>query len=1090
MKQLLFILCLLITGTVVGQEALVERMKAELNYNFSVLKEQPVPAYYISLRTDEVDWANCTANLGHLTAIGVKFSPTNRLSATMRVGSKELDNTHESTSPQNMIGYNITLDNNEKDFRNTIWTHLDNLYKQEFNDYEKVKANLAVKVGQEDKSPDFSEEIAENYFEERITWDELNIDLNKWNDKVKLYSAAFNENSDLIQGIASFDARIVRTVSVDTEGRDLAYNTIYFRLGINAETMADNGMILPLHKSWWAHSLDEMPSDEEVIAAAKEISKTLSALRVAPEAESYTGPALLAPEAAGVFFHEIFGHRIEGARMKQDADGQTFKKKVGELVLPKHFSITFDPNLKYYKGKYLAGYYPVDDEGIRGQQVDIIKNGVLKGFLMSRTPIEGFSKSNGHGRFQLGAPFTVTRQSNMLIESTQKKSHNELLKQLRKEAKAQGKEYAYYFKDVSGGYTQTSRYSANAFNVSPLVVYRIYVDGRPDELVRGVDLVGTPLAMFSQIDATGIEYGIFNGYCGAETGSVPVSAVSPAVLVKKIETQKKAKGQDQAAILPKPQAEINTSGLSDQDIIAQSIKKEVDRSLAGLKKDNLQPPFFISYTLRDGNRIQMTSSNGGLASYYAFPYRDYNPRILIGDYQLTDENFETQRGGTPGTPLGAEANEEGIRYTMWRNIDPLYKRAAETYEQKTSALKQIELPEKDRELPDWDQAPVVKQIFPDKEINMEVDYYVKYLNELSAILAESTPNLYSNISLEINQSTIYFYNTEGTEYRIPYNFVFLGAHIVQKDEKGMDSRSGWTYCWGDPKELFTPEEFKKEARRIASVLEGVLSAKKLEETYSGPVLFEGDAVKTAFYDNFFSQGFSLVANRKMLNASGQAMGGNSLEEMIGKRITASGISVEDLTGTPEYNGCPLLGYSPIDAQGVVPAERTVLIEDGVLKTLLNDRVPTDKVRHSTGHLLHLAVAGNRKNTGVVRMTHSNTKKKEELRDELLRLAQKDGYEYAYIVKTINGDSPELYRLYPDGKEERLLNARINNYNNESFKKVILTSSEEKVHNMIDGNKVSIIVPESILFEELQIQNNGMQNFSRPPLVPRPAISGE
>ena len=1088
MKQLFFTLCLLITCTAAGQDPLFDRLRAELDYNHSVLKEQPVPAYYISLRTDEVDFANCAANLGHLTAVGRKSSPTNRLSATMRVGSRELDNTHESTSPQNIFGHDITFDNNEKDFRNTIWTHLDNLYKTELSDYERIKANLAVKVGQEDKSPDFSEELAESYFEERITWESLNVDLNKWNDKVKLYSAVFNENSDLIEGTASFDARLVRTVMVDTEGRDLAYNTVYFRLGISAQTMADNGMELPLHKSWWGHSLNEMPSDEEVIAAAKEISKMLSALRVAPEAESYTGPALLAPEAAGVFFHEIFGHRIEGSRLKQEADAQTFKKKIGELVLPKHFSISFDPNLKYYKGKPLAGYYPVDDEGIRGQQVDIVKKGVLKGFLMSRTPIEGFSKSNGHGRFQLGVPFTVTRQSNMLIESTQKKSHAELLKQLRKEAKAQGKEYAYYFKDVSGGFTQTSRYAPNAFNVSPLVVYRIYVDGRPDELVRGVDMVGTPLAMFSQIDATGDEYGIFNGYCGAETGWVPVSAVSPTLLVKQIETQKKVKGQEQATILPRPQAEINAAGLSKQDIIAQSVKKEVDRSLAGLKKDDLKPPFFISYTLLDANIMQVTSSNGGLCSYGAFPARNYNSRMLIGDYQLTDENFHGQSAdGGMWSPQCAEADEAGIRYTMWRSLDSQYKRTAEIYEQKMATLKQVELPEKDRELPDWDQVPVVKRVFPDQEIDMNVDHYVKYLTEMSAILAASTPNLYSNMTLNIIQSTIYFYNTEGTEYRIPYNIIFLNANIVQKDEKGTNSSSGWNYFWDNPKELFTSEEFKKEAHRIASTLESAITAEKLEETYSGPVLFEDDAVKSAFYSNFFSQDFSLVASRKALNTSGQTVGGNSLEEMIGKRVTSSGISVEDLTGTPEYNGRALFGHTPIDIQGVVPAERLVLIENGILKTLLNDRVPTDKVRHSTGHST-LGSPG--KGAGVVRMTHSNTKTKDELRKELLRLAQEAGYEYTYVVKAINGDSPELYRLYPDGKEERLLNARINNFNTESFKKLIATSSEEKVHNMMSGSKVSVIVPESILFDELQIQNNGMQNFNRPPLVPRPKISGE
>ena len=287
------------------------------------------------------------------------------------MGSPERDNTREvreaTNSPGYILGYNITTDNNEKDLRNTIWTHLDQLYRQESQDYEKLKANMAVKVEIEDKSPDFSNDEAENYYEVPIRWNDLNIDPNHWNEKVKRYSAVFNENNDLLEGTASFNVNLVRTISVDTEGREVAYNTLSFRLILSAQTMADDGMMLPLHKSWQGHSIGDLPSDEDVIAVAHEISQMLSALRMAPVAESYTGPALLAPEAAGVFFHEIFGHRIEGARLKKETDAQTFKKKVGERVLPKHFSVTFDPNEKYYKGKPIAGYYPVDDEGIKGQ---------------------------------------------------------------------------------------------------------------------------------------------------------------------------------------------------------------------------------------------------------------------------------------------------------------------------------------------------------------------------------------------------------------------------------------------------------------------------------------------------------------------------------------------------------------------------------------------------------------------------------------------------------------------------------------------------------------------------------------------------
>ncbi len=88
-----------------------------------------------------------------------------------------------------------------------------------------------------------------------------------------------------------------------------------------------------------------------------------------------------------------------------------------------------------------------------------------------------------------------------------------------------------------------------------MVVYRVYPDGRPDELIRGVDIVGKPLASFKNILATSDQAQIFNGYCGAESGSIPVSAVSPAILVSQIETQKKQNSQRRPPILPRPEGE-------------------------------------------------------------------------------------------------------------------------------------------------------------------------------------------------------------------------------------------------------------------------------------------------------------------------------------------------------------------------------------------------------------------------------------------------------------------------------------------------------------------------------------------------------
>ena len=554
-KFLLIVLSVFITQGIFAQDEFLKTLKGEVDRNFATLKDQPVPAYYVSYRVYDTEAYYINTSFGKL----LNSSPQrNRLfHAMVRVGNHEMDNTREIKG-DNFGGNssyggtnNLVLDNNSLALRMALWNKTDQLYKDAVKQYGNVKANVAVKVASEDKSDDFSKEQTEKYYEKPIPFKNIISDIPKWEEKIKKYSAVFSENKDILNSGAYLSVELVRKYFADTDGAEIAENAYGYRISINASTVAEDGMDLPLYKSYFAYDLKDLPSDEQIIADAREMSKMISKLRKAPVAESYSGPALMTAEAAGVFFHEIFGHRIEGARLKQETDAQTFKKKVGELVLPEDFNIIFDPQIKEYKKLPLSGKYVFDDEGVRGQNVKIVENGILKSFLMSRTPIQGFPNSNGHGRGMIYYN-SVTRQSNMIIESSKAKTNTELRTMLIDEAKKTNKPYAYLFDKVAGGFTTTGRYMPNAFNVTPLVVYKVYTDGRPDELVRGVDLVGTPLAMFSQIAACGNDYDVFNGYCGAESGSIPVSCVSPTLFVKMVETQKKPKSQSQPPILERP----------------------------------------------------------------------------------------------------------------------------------------------------------------------------------------------------------------------------------------------------------------------------------------------------------------------------------------------------------------------------------------------------------------------------------------------------------------------------------------------------------------------------------------------------------
>ena len=260
-----------------------------------------------------------------------------------------------------------------------------------------------------------------------------------------------------------------------------------------------------------------------------------------------------------MFFHEIFGHRIEGHRQKDESDQQTFTKMVGSKVLPDFLSVLFDPTKKH--GRHGSErWYLYDDEGVKARPVQVVENGTLKTFLMSRSPIKGFSQSNGHGRKQAGSG-AGSRQSNLIVESSKQVSDAQLRQMLIDEIKRQGKPYGFYFEHVTGGYTTTGRSGFQSFKVHPASCLSRVPDGRPDELVRGVDIVGTPLASFARILATSDKPEVFNGYCGAESGSVPVSAISPAILVSELEIQKKAKGRDRPPLCPpRPSSAAATSG--------------------------------------------------------------------------------------------------------------------------------------------------------------------------------------------------------------------------------------------------------------------------------------------------------------------------------------------------------------------------------------------------------------------------------------------------------------------------------------------------------------------------------------------------
>lgn len=530
--------------------SLLDILKRELNREFAALKAKADPApYYMAYEVTEEQLDSESASLGAL--ISTTHEHTRGLDTTVRVGSDSFDNYHpyKGSHVQFTNFTALSLDNDPNQIRRVLWAESDRVYRLGSRRLLQLKTDEQLLAAPAAKDADFSIEPPETY--SRLP-EEYAYDTQSWEQKVRAWSAVFIQHPKVLASAVSFHAqREIRTF-VNTEGTAVQLGSNLFRIEVEGGALAPDGMGLSDFMTVEAGDPAHLPPGEVVKKKIQEVAGMLDQLVNAPPAEPIVCPAILSGRASAVFFHEIFGHRVEGHRQKDVEDGQTFTKMLGQKVLPDFISVEFDPTRMSYNGTDLIGYYAYDDEGVRARPVKVVEDGVLKTFLLSRSPVGEFVHSNGHGRRQPGFE-VVSRQSNLIVESSKQVTDSELRAKLIEEIKLQGKPYGLYFEEVSSGYTTTSRRGLQAFTVVPLVVYRVYPDNRPDELIRGVDIVGTPLASFQKILATGDHPEVFNGYCGAESGSIPVSAVSPAILVSEIETQRKQNQQQKPPILPRPE---------------------------------------------------------------------------------------------------------------------------------------------------------------------------------------------------------------------------------------------------------------------------------------------------------------------------------------------------------------------------------------------------------------------------------------------------------------------------------------------------------------------------------------------------------
>ncbi len=528
-------------------------MEKEIKRSVKKLAKARPPVYFLSYQITQWDSSYISSTLGALS-FGTS-GRNNYLEVEARVGSRQMDNTRQLKSTDSIPevyfeGEYSPLAQNPKALQTILWTNTEKAVKAAQESFLKVQTNAQTASERSDDSDDFSAPLS-TPSRDYETVNKPFVNEDKWERQLNEYSLLFKGYDFIFSSSVALSVSTNNVYFVNSEGTKLKKGRLLARLSYSLSTRNNDGMEMERFMSYDGFSLDQMPSPAKVKEDILKSIEELKTLQNAPVAEPFHGPVILKNRATAVFFHEILGHRLEGHRQKDDEFGQTFTGKVGQQIVSPIISVYDDPTMRTFNGVPLRGYYKYDDEGVPSQKVTLIEGGVLKNFLMSRSPIEGFPQSNGHGRKAVFYK-PVSRMGVTVVKAKDTVPFEELRQKLVEEIKRQNKPYGLIIEDISGGFTNTDTYNPQAFKVQPTLVYKVYPDGKPDEIIRGVDVVGTPLASLNKIIAAADDYDIFNGSCGAESGWVPVSAVAPSLLISELEVEKVNKTYDSLPLLAPP----------------------------------------------------------------------------------------------------------------------------------------------------------------------------------------------------------------------------------------------------------------------------------------------------------------------------------------------------------------------------------------------------------------------------------------------------------------------------------------------------------------------------------------------------------
>ena len=519
--------------------------------------------------------------------------------------------------------------------------------------------------------------------------------------------------------------------------------------------------------------------------------------------------------------------------------------------------------------------------------------------------------------------------------------------------------------------------------------------------------------------------------------------------------------------------------------VISAIQKEVDRNHTELKMEGMMPPFFISYTVFEIYSYSLSASLGTMNNYNASHTRRGLPRMLVGDYHRNTANVV---GGRSVSPVLTSLNDNatGIPLTIWRGLDDLYKNTVEQYKTRMAILQQQTLTKEEEALLDFEQVAPVNMILQPIPVNFDRIFWENYLRKASETAKQYPEILSSQVSLNVINIMAYTYNTEGSRYAVPTTVYQLRFNANTRAEDGQELTHTLYTENATFEQMPKIETYINECKTLMENLLKLKNAPVIDEAYSGPVLLEGKAVEWLFRQTFFYNNRLYAAPKTISLNPNQQQGsdGNDFEMMLNKKVISRSITIKSITGQEFYKGQRLNGYYPIDFEGVVPDKELVLIEDGVLRNLLNGRSPTKKIPHSNGHIRYDL---NSNNFGIfpgnILITCNQIFSKEELRKKLIEAAKEEDLEYAYIIHDIFLNL--ISKIYvADGREELVRGATVSDLSLRTFKRILGASNKEQIWSYGE-TQMTLVYPDALLFEEMDITRMPNIEFKKPYIVPKP-----